>query len=154
MTKKSAAQMKLVDGGGKLPPIEDVFANQKKGMLATIEIQIKQDLRFDTMMSVRETYLRFYRDQDEMDLDYASRMCHRIEETHRTIRCKINDLELEDIVSEKFTNPCDTLVDFRAPENWKDVFEQSIMFSAVQPYGQAFDDLHARMMEEVSKRDA
>ena len=154
MAKKSAAQMKLVDGGGKLPPIEDVFATQKKGMLATIELQIKQDLRFDTLMAIRETYLRFYRDEHEMTLSYAKKMCDRVKEVHEAIKAKVDELALEEVTSESFVNPCDELVSFDDPETWEDVFEQSVLFSAVQPYGQAFDDLHGRMMEEASKREA
>lgn len=152
MTKKSASQFKIADGKRELPPIEDVFENQKKGMVATIEVQIKQDSRFDTMMAVRETFLRFYRDENEMTLGYAKKLCAKIKKAHESIMAKVKGLTLEQATSEDWTNPCDKLVDFDDPHEWSEVFEQSIIFSAVQPYGQAFDDLHGRMMEEVAKR--
>lgn len=152
MTKKSAAKFEIVDRKRELPPIEDVFQNQKKGMLATIGVQIKQDSRFDTLMAVRETYLRFHRDEDEMTLGYAKKLCAKIKEVHESVMAKAESLTLEQATSEDWTNPCDELVDFDDPHEWSEVFEQSIVFSAVQPYGQAFDDLHGRMMEEAAKR--
>ena len=152
MTKKSAAQFEIAGGKRELPPIEDIFENQKKGMVATIEVQIKQDSRFDTMMAVRETFLRFYRDENEMTLGYAKKLCARIKKVHESILAKVRDLTLEQATSEDWNNPCDGLVDFDDPHEWSEVFEQSIVFSAVLPYGQAFDDLHGRMMEEAAKR--
>lgn len=167
MAKKSAAKFEIADKKKyepstikealqnlKLPPIEDVFEKQKKGMLSTIEIQIRQDSRFDTMMAVRETYLRFYKDDKEMDLGYAKELCAKIKEVHESVMAKAANLTLEQAVSEDWANPCDEIVDFDDPKEWSEVFEQSIVFSAVQPYGQAFDDLHGRMMEEAAKRDA
>lgn len=153
MTKKSASQFKIADKPAQPKPIEDVFENQKKGMLATIEVQIKQDSRFDTMMAVRETYLRFYRDEDEMTLGYAKKLCAKVKKVHEAIKAEAERLTLEQATSEDWVNPCDRLVDFDDPHEWSEVFEQSIIFSAAQPYGQAFDDLHARMMEEAAKRD-
>lgn len=152
MTKKSAARFEIADKPKKPKPIEDVFETQRKGLLATIEVQIKQDSRFDTLMAVRDTYLRFYRDEYEMTLYNAKEMCDRIKELHEAIKAKAEGLKLEDVVSEDFTNPCDEMVAFDDPETWEEVFEQSVLFSAVQPYGQAFDDLHGRMMEEAAKR--
>ena len=157
MAKKSAAQMKLVDGDRKLPPIEDVLATQKKGMLATIELQIKQDLRFDTLMAIKQSYDRFFSDGEssfDLTLGQVKELARRIKMQHESVRKLIEDLTIEQITSEDFSNPCDSLVDFDDPKSWRDVFEQSVFFSAVQPYGQAFDDLHGRMMEEASKREA
>ena len=153
MTKKSASQFKIADKPAQPKPIEDVFENQKKGMIATIEVQIKQDSRFDTMMAVRETYLRFYRTEDEMTLGYAKKLCAKVKKVHEAIKAEAERLTLEQATSEDWANPCDWLVDFDDPHEWSEVFEQSIIFSAIQPYGQAFDDLHARMMEEAAKRD-
>ena len=153
MTKKSASQFKIADKPAQLKPIEDAFENQKKGMIATIEVQIKQDSRFDTMMAVRETYLRFYRAEDEMTLGYAKKLCAKVKKVHEAIKAEAERLTLERATSEDWVNPCDWLVDFDDPHEWSEVFEQSIIFSAIQPYGQAFDDLHARMMEEAAKRD-
>lgn len=153
MAKKSASQFKIADKPAQLKPIEDVFENQKKGMIATIEVQIKQDSRFDTMMAVRETYLRFYRGEKEMTLGYAKKLCAEIKKVHEAIKAEAERLTLEQATSEDWVNPCDWLVDFDDPHEWSEVFEQSIVFSAVQPYGQAFDDLHGRMMEEAAKRD-
>lgn len=156
MTKKSASQMKLMDGKKKLPPIEDVLATQREGMLATIELQIKQDLRFDTLMAIKQSYDRFLTDGEsgvDLTLGQVKKLAERVKMQHESVKKLIEDMTIDQITSEDFVNPCDSLVDFVDPESWRDVFEQSVFFSAVQPYGQAFDDLHARMMEEASKRE-
>lgn len=151
MTKKSASQFKIAEKKAELPPIEDVFQTQKDGMLKTIEMQIKQDSRFDTMLAMRETYRRFF-DKDTMTIAYAKELSGKVRKLHETIKAKIEAFTLEDAIAEDFVNPCDELVAFDDPEDWITVFEQSVTFSAVQPYGEGFDTFHGRMMDEVSKR--
>lgn len=152
MTKKSAAKYEIADRKCELPPIEDVFENQKKGMLATIEVQIRQDSRFDTLMAIKQSYDRFFQDDVSIDLNNARAIAVQVKLQHEKVKAIIEELELDAVTAEDFVNPCDSLVDFNEPKDWRDVFEQSVFFSAIQPYGQAFDDLHGRMMEEVSKR--
>jgi len=153
MTKKSAAQFEVAGKKPKLPPIEKVFETQKKGMLATIEVQIKQDMRFDTLMAIKQSYDRFFpSDRDHIDINDTRAIAEQIKLQHEKIKAIIEGIELDTVTAEDFTNPCDALVDFEEPKDWRDVFEQSVFFSAIQPYGQAFDDLHGRMMEEVAKR--
>ena len=153
MTKKSAAQFEVAGKKPKLPPIEKVFETQKKGMLATIEVQIKQDMRFDTLMAIKQSYDRFFTsDRDHIGINDARAIAEQIKLQHEKIKTIIEEIEIDPVTAEDFTNPCDVLVDFEEPNDWRDVFEQSVFFSAIQPYGQAFDDLHGRMVEEVAKR--
>lgn len=152
MAKKSAAQFEIADRKRELPPIEDVFENQKKGMLSTIEVQIRQDSRFDTLMAIKQSYDRFFQDADSLDLNNARAIAVQVKLQHKKIKAIIEELDLDSITAEDFVNPCDSLVDFNEPKDWRDVFEQSVFFSAIQPYGQAFDDFHGRMMEEAAKR--
>lgn len=166
MTKKSAAKFEIAGKKPepstikealqnlKLPPIEDVFEKQKKGMLSTIEIQIRQDSRFDTLMAIKQSCDRFFPNADSLDLDDVKAIAEQVKLQHEKVKAIIEELELDAIIAEDFANPCDSLVDFDEPKDWRDVFEQSVFFSAIQPYGQAFDDLHGRMMEEAAKRDA
>lgn len=157
MTKKSASQFKVVDKPAQLKPIEDVFATQKAGMLATIDVQIKQDSRFDTLMAIKQSHDRFFNNGEfdiDFSLDEAKALAGSVRSEHEEIKKIIEAYTVEDATAEGFENPCDKLVDFMDPKSWEEVFEQSVFFSAIQPYGQAFDDLHARMMDEVAKRDA
>ena len=151
MANKSAARLTPVKGGKDLKPIEEIFDQQKKGMLATIDIQLKQDSRFDTLLAIRDSYRRFYA-EDVVSLDEAMAMAKEVKETHEAIKEIMENMTLEQITAEEFVNPCDALVDFEDPKSWDKVLKQSIIFSAVQPYGQSFDDLHGRMMEEAAKR--
>lgn len=148
--KKSASKLKLAEDKKELPPIEDVFETQRKGMLATIDIQIKQDSRFDTLMAMRQSHERFF--GEALTLGKARDLAARIKLQHQKVRGIIESMTLEQMTAEEFTNPCDALVDFEEPKEWEDVFEQSVFFAAVQPFGQAFDDLHGRMMEEAAHR--
>lgn len=153
MAQKSASKFKVADRKETLPPIEDVFEVQRKGMLATIDIQIKQDSRFDTLMAMRQSHERFFNaGKDTLTLGQAKDLANRVKMQHQKIREIIESMTLEQMTAEEFVNPCDALVDFDDPKDWRDVFEQSVFFAAVQPYGQSFDDIHGRMMEEVSKR--
>ena len=152
MVKKSAAKFTPVKGGKDLPSIEEIFDKQKKGMLATIDIQLKQDSRFDTLIAIRESNRRFYGD-DSLSLSGAIAIAAEIKDIHEEIKKIMENMTLEQITAEEFVNPCDALVDFEDPKSWDKVFKQSLIFSAVQPYGLSFDDLHGRMMEEVAKRD-
>lgn len=152
MVKKSVAKFTPVKGGKDLPSIEEIFENQKKGMLATIDIQLKQDSRFDTLLAIRDSCRRFYA-EDVVSLDEAKELANSVKMQHQKVREFIESMTLEQVTAEEFVNPCDALVDFDDPKSWDDVFKQSLFFSAVQPYGQSFDDLHGRMMEEVAKRE-
>lgn len=153
MTKKSAAKFEVAGKKLTLPPIEKVFETQKEGMLATIDIQIKQDSRFDTLMALRQSYERFFSvEEDTITINEARELAGRVTMQHKKVRDIIESMTLEQMTAEDFTNPCDALVDFDEADDWRDVFEQSVFFSAIQPYGQAFDDLHGRMIEEVAKR--
>lgn len=152
MAQKSASKFKVADRKETLPPIENVFEVQRKGMLATIDIQIKQDSRFDTLLAIRDSYRRFYAD-DVVSLDEAMAMAKDVKETHEAIKEIMENMTLEQMTAKEFVNPCDALVDFEDPKSWDKVLKQSIIFAAVQPYGQGFDDLHGRMMDEVSKRE-
>lgn len=154
MTKKSAAQFKVADKAKSLPAIEDVFANQKQGLLATLDVQLKQDDRFDTLLSIRESYHRFHFDATEADIDLTEvkALAAKVKDIHQKLRDMVEQLTLEGLTAETYANPCDELVAFEEPADWAGVFEQTVLFSAVQPYGQSFDDLRNRMVEEVAKR--
>lgn len=152
MIKKSAAKFTPVKGGKDLPSIEEIFDKQKQGMLATIDIQLKQDSRFDTLIAIRESNRRFYGD-DSLSLSGAIAIAAEIKDIHEEIKKIMENMTIEQMIAEEFVNPCDALVNFEDPKSWDKVFKQSLIFSAVQPYGQSFDDLRSRMMEEAAKRD-
>ena len=117
MAQKSASKFKVADRKETLPPIEDVFEVQRKGMLATIDIQIKQDSRFDTLLAIRDSYRRFYAD-DVVSLDEAMAMAKDVKETHEAIKEIMENMTLEQMTAEEFVNPCDALVDFEDPKSW------------------------------------
>lgn len=155
MAKKSAAQFKVADGSKpELPPIEDIFETQRKGMLATLEVQLSQDKRFDTYLAVRESHHRFHFEAPETSISFedAAKIIDEIYGIHVKIKEIVDSMTLEQFTAEDFVNPADALVEFGDVTDWNEVFHQSLLFSAVQPYGQSFDDLRGRMLEEVAKR--
>lgn len=153
MQKKSSSKMKVVSGDKAKASLEKMFETARSGMLATLEVQLNQDDRFDTLYAIRESYHRFYFDHPEEapSFDYAKSCAEEIKKVHQQIVDKVLSMTLDEFKSEEFTNPADELVKFDDPDDWEDVFFQSLLFSAVQPYGENFDTIHGRVMEEVAK---
>lgn len=150
--RKGPSKMRMVDAP-ELPPIEEVFEKQVAGIRATIEMQIRQDSRFDTLMAIRASWLRFYpNEKGEVDISYVRNLAERVREVHERVLGLVESAVIEDFVAEDWENPCNLLVEFDDPEDWEDVFFQSLLMSAVQPYGEAFDNLRSRMVEESGQR--
>lgn len=157
--KKGPSKMKLVDGDkGKRKDqetMEQMFEAQRQGILATLEVQLKQDLRFDTLLGIREAWQRFHFDrqpEETPDFDYVRNIANDVRETHLKIQDAVYSMTLEQFSSEDWVNPADALVEFDEPKEWEDVFYQSVIFSGVMPYGQSFDDVRGRVMKELKDR--
>lgn len=150
--RKGPSKMKMVDAP-ELPPIKEVFEKQVAGIAATIELQIRQDSRFDTLMAIRASWLRFYPEEhDEMDIDYAKALAEKVRGFHEEVLSRVRAITLEEVTADEWENPCNSLVEFEDPGSWEDVFLQSLVMSAVQPYGEALDNLRSRMVEEGGRR--
>lgn len=157
--KKGPSKMKLVDGDkGKRKDqetMEQMFEAQRQGILATLEVQLKQDLRFDTLLGIREAWQRFHFDrqpEEAPDFDYVRNIANDVREAHLKIQDAVYSMTLEQFSSEDWVNPADALVEFDEPKEWEDVFYQSVIFSGVMPYGQSFDDVRSRVMKELRDR--
>lgn len=157
--KKGPSKMQIVDGDkGKRKDqetLESIFETQRQGILATLEVQLRQDLRFDTLMGIREAWHQFYFDAPATEgpsLDYVRGIASDVREIHERIVSIVENMDVEDFKGEDWANPADQFVDFDEPKDWEDVFYQSMIFSGVQPYGRSFDDVRSRVMEEKSKR--
>lgn len=157
--KKGPSKMKLVDedkGTRKdQETLEKMFETQRQGILATLEVQLKQDLRFDTLMGIREAWQRFHFDrlpEEAPDFEYVRNIANDVREAHLKIQDAVYSMTLEQFSSEDWVNPADALVEFDEPKEWEDVFYQSVIFSGVMPYGQSFDDVRGRVMKELKDR--
>lgn len=157
--KKGPSKMKLVDGDkGKRKDqvtLEKVFETQREGILATLEVQIRQDLRFDTLMGIREAWHQFHFDAPATEgpsFDYVRNIAMDILVIHEKIKDEVLSMTLEQFSSEDWENPADKYVEFEATKDWEDVFYQSMIFSGVQPYGRSFDDVRSRVMKELRDR--
>lgn len=157
--KKGPSKMKLVDGDkGKRKDqetLEKVFETQREGILATLEVQLRQDLRFDTLMGIREAWHQFYFDAPATEgpsIDYVRSIASDIMGIHEKIKDEVLSMTLEQFSSEDWENPADKYVEFEATKDWEDVFYQSMIFSGVQPYGRSFDDVRSRVMKELRER--
>jgi len=157
--KKGPSKMKLVDGDKRKrkdqETMEKMFETQREGILATLEVQLNQDLRFDTLMGIREAWQRFYFDrraEEAPSFDYVREIAGDVRRTHLKIKEAAEAMTLEQFSSEDWVNPADELVEFPEPNDWEDVFYQSVIFSGVMPYGQSFDDVRGRVMKEMRER--
>lgn len=157
--KKGPSKMKLVDGdNGKRKDqvtLEKMFETQREGILATLDVQLRQDLRFDTLMGIREAWQQFHFDrlpEEAPDFEYIRNIAMDILVIHEKIKDEVLSMTLEQFSSEDWENPADKYVEFEAPKDWEDVFYQSMIFSGVQPYGRSFDDVRSRVMKELRDR--
>lgn len=151
--------MKLVEGDKGTrkdrESLEEIFETQRLGILATLEVQLNQDLRFDTLMGIREAWQRFHFDrapEEAPDFDYVRNIAADVREAHMKIQDAVNAMTLAQFTAENWVNPADELVKFDEPKEWEDVFYQSVIFSGVMPYGQSFDDVRSRVMKELRDR--
>lgn len=157
--KKGPSKMQVVDGDkGKRKDresIEEMFETQRQGILVTLDVQLRQDLRFDTLMGIREAWQRFHFDrlpEEAPDFNYVRNIAIDVRDAHLKIKEAAEGMTLEQFSSEDWVNPADELVEFDEPKEWEDVFYQSVIFSGVMPYGQSFDDVHSRVMKELRDR--
>ena len=157
--KTGPSKMKVVDGDrGKRKDresLEKMFETQRQGILATLEVQLNQDLRFDTLMGIREAWHQFYFDAPATEgpsLDYVRSIATDVKGIHEKIKDDVLSMTLEQFSSEDWENPADKYVEFGEVEDWEAAFYQSMIFSGVQPYGCSFDDVRARVMKEMSDR--
>jgi len=157
--KKGPSKMKVVEGDkGRRKDretLEKMFETQRQGILATLEVQLNQDLRFDTLMGIREAWHQFYFDASATEgpsLDYVRGIASDIKDIHEKIKDDVLSMTLEQFGSEDWENPADRYVEFGDVRDWEDAFYQSMIFSGVQPYGRSFDDVRSRVMKELSDR--
>ena len=157
--KKGPSKMQVVDGDkGKRKDqktLEEMFEAQRQGILATLEVQLRQDLRFDTLMGIREAWHQFHFDVPATEgpsLDYVRSIASDIKSIHERIRNDVASMTLEQFSSEDWANPADKYVEFGEVRDWEDAFYQSMVFSGVQPYGRSFDDVRSRVMKELRDR--
>lgn len=157
--KKGPSKMKMIDGDkGKRKDrasMEEMFETQRQGILATLEVQLNQDLRFDTLMGIREAWHQFHFDAPATEgpsFDYVLNIASDIKAIHERIRDEVVSMTLEQFSSEDWVNPADKYVEFDETKDWEDVFYQSMIFSGVQPYGRSFDDVRSRVMKELRDR--
>lgn len=157
--KKGPSKMQVVDGDkGKRKDresMEEMFETQRQGILATLDVQLRQDLRFDTLMGIREAWHQFYFDAPATEapsLDYVRSIAADIKGIHERIKDDVLSMTLDQFASEGWENPADKYVGFDDTKDWEDVFYQSMVFSGVQPYGRSFDDIRSRVMKELRDR--
>ena len=151
-TNKSASKLKLSDPAKRAPyrgpSLEKMLEDARVTMRAQIEIQIRQDSRFDTLMAIREAWHRFHYElpEDCPDTKYARDMAAKVRDLHELVGKAVEAMTVEYMTADEWENPCDELVEFDDPATWQDVLDQSILFSAIQPYGQHFDDVREQLM--------
>ena len=157
--KKGPSKMRMVEGDKGTrkdrASMEEMFETQRQGILATLDVQLRQDLRFDTLMGIREAWHQFHFDAPATEgpsFDYVRSIASEIKEIHEKLKNDALSMTLEQFSSEDWENPADKYVDFRDPVDWEDVFYQSMVFSGVQPYGRSFDDVRSRVMKELKDR--
>ena len=96
--KKGPSKMKVVEGKRKdQETLEKMFETQRQGILATLEVQLNQDLRFDTLMGIREAWQRFHFDrapEEAPSFEYVRNIANDVREAHLKIQDVVNGMTL------------------------------------------------------------
>lgn len=160
MTKKSAAKLQIAEKPKamteeeKAEVMEKELATAKTAVLASLEIQINQCERFDSLLAIHDSYARF--GIDGLSIMKATEIAAKMKALLIEVRDIIEEISLVEMVVKDFTNPIDKFVPSERRGTWDEVLEDAMMFSAIRPWGEQMDTLHGQLLmkaEEIGFSD-
>lgn len=160
MTKKSAAKLQIAEkpkamtDEEKTEVMEKELATAKTAVLASLEIQINQCERFDSLLAIHDSYARF--GIDGLSIMNATEIAGKMKALLIEVRDIIEKISLVEMVVKDFTNPIDKFVPSERRGTWDEVLEDAMMFSAIRPWGEQMDTLHGQLLmkaEEIGFSD-
>lgn len=160
MTKKSAAKLQIAEkpkamtDEEKAEIMEKELATAKTAVLASLEIQINQCERFDSLLAIHDSYARF--GIDGLSIMKATEIAEKMKAILIEVRDIIEKISLIEMVVKDFTNPIDKFVPSERRGTWDEVLEDAMMFSAIRPWGEQMDTLHGQLLmkaEEIGFSD-
>ena len=112
--KKSAAKLKVVDAKAELTEeqmveqLQKILDDAKLAIDKSISIQIDQTMRFDSLLAIHDSFIRF--GFEECHINHARSVALRMKYVLADIQAVIADLSLDAMAAKEYTNPIDRFV--------------------------------------------
>ena len=152
--KKSAAKFKIADAKAELTEeqmveqIQKILDDAKLAIDKSISIQIDQTLRFDSLLAIHDSFIRF--GFDSCDIDKARSVADRMKVVLADIQVVIAELDLDTMAAKEYANPIDEFVpETDETDGWEEILEDALVFSAIRPWGENLDNVHQQLITKA-----
>ena len=152
--KKSAAKLKVVDAKTELTEeqmveqLQKILDDAKLAIDKSISIQIDQTMRFDSLLAIHDSFIRF--GFEECHIDKARRVALRMKYVLADIQAVVADLGLDAMAAKEYTNPIDRFVpETEEDDEWDEVLTDALVFSAIRPWGENLDNVHQQLITKA-----
>lgn len=137
----------------KMDKIEEIFENQKAGLVANLEIAVNGARSWKVLLDIKSLHHSVTGENlDDFDqvLDAADKVRSMYERTLNAVKAlSFGDMALSD--EDAFENPVNEIVEFADPESWEDVFEQALMYQTASVAGSGIEQIRARLISEMGE---
>lgn len=152
--KKSAAKLKVVDPKEELTEeqmveqLQKILDDAKLTIDKSIAIQIDQTMRFDNLLAIHDSFIRF--GFDECRIDKARSVAARMKVVLADIQVVVAELDLDIMAAKEYVNPIDRFVpETEEDDEWDEVLTDALVFSAIRPWGENLDNVHQRLIAKA-----
>lgn len=152
--KKSAAKFKIADDKAELTEeqmverLQKILDDAKLAIDKSISIQIDQAMRFDNLLAIHDSFIRF--GFEEYHIDRARLVALTMKDVLADIQAVVADLGLDEMVVKEYTNPIDRFVpETEEDDEWDEVLADALVFSAIRPWGENLDNVHQQLVAKA-----
>lgn len=152
--KKSAAKLKIADEKPELTEeqmvgqLQKIMDDAKLAIDKSISIQIDQTMRFDNLLAIHDSFIRF--GFDECRIGKARPIAARMKRVLVEIQAVVADLGLDAMAAKEYANPIDGYVpETGEDDGWEEILADALVFSAIRPWGESLDNLHQQLVTKA-----
>lgn len=152
--KKSASKLKIADAKAELTEeqmverLQKILDDAKLTIDKSISIQIDQTMRFDNLLAIHDSFIRF--GFESCDIDKARSIASRMKCVLADIQVVIAGLDLDTAAAKEYVNPIDRFVpETDEDDDWEEILADALVFSAIRPWGENLDNVHQQLIAKA-----
>lgn len=152
--KKSAAKLKVVDTKAELTEeqmaeqLQKILDDAKLAIDKSIYIQIEQAMRFDSLLAIHDSFIRF--GFESCSIIKARSVAGRMKDILADIQAVVAELTLDAMAAKDYANPIDSFVpETDEDDGWEEILEDALVFSAIRPWGENLDNVHQQLITKA-----
>lgn len=152
--KKSAARLKIADAEVELTEeqmveqLQKILDDAKLAIDKSISIQIDQTMRFDNLLAIHDSFIRF--GFESCSIDKARSVADRMKHVLADIQVVVAELGLDAMAAKEYANPIDAYVpETEDDDDWEEVLADALVFSAIRPWGENLDNIHQQLITKA-----